>query len=103
MSIDQELIISQQFSLLGQRGSGVIRGNPMVIPIENSFLYLEPVYLIAKEPITVCVLVPTSPDIRYGLAVCPVTLRKVFSLPATREDAEGSRGHYDRGIPLNYK
>jgi uncharacterized membrane protein (UPF0182 family) len=27
----------------------VIRGNLLVIPIENSFLYVEPVYLIAEE------------------------------------------------------
>ncbi len=47
--IDQEPTISQQFSLWDQRGSRVIRGNLLVIPIENSFLYVEPVYLIAEE------------------------------------------------------
>ncbi|MGF1668948.1 MAG: UPF0182 family protein, partial [Balneolaceae bacterium] len=35
-------------ALWDQRGSRVIRGNLMVIPIENSFLYVEPVFLLAE-------------------------------------------------------
>ncbi|MFU8813220.1 MAG: UPF0182 family protein [Balneolaceae bacterium] len=45
--IDQDPEISQQIALWDQRGSRVIRGNLMVIPIENSFLYVEPVFLLA--------------------------------------------------------
>lgn len=45
--IDQEPTISQQFSLWDQRGSNVIRGNLLVIPLNNSFLFVEPVYLRA--------------------------------------------------------
>jgi uncharacterized protein len=45
--IDQNTEISQQLALWDQRGSRVIRGNLMVIPIEESFLYVEPVFLIA--------------------------------------------------------
>ncbi|MDX1617648.1 MAG: UPF0182 family protein [Balneolaceae bacterium] len=45
--IDQDTDISRQLSLWDQRGSQVIRGNLMVVPIENSFLYVEPVFLIA--------------------------------------------------------
>ena len=37
--IDQNTLISEQLSLWDQRGSRVIRGNLIVIPIENSFLY----------------------------------------------------------------
>ena len=47
--IDQNTTISQQFSLWDQRGSSVIRGNLLVIPIENSLLYVEPVYLRAEQ------------------------------------------------------
>jgi uncharacterized protein len=47
--IDQEPGVSQQLSLWDQRGSRVIRGNLLVIPIENSFLYVEPVYLVAEQ------------------------------------------------------
>lgn len=43
--IDQEPDISQQLSLWDQRGSSVIRGNLLVIPLNNSFLYVEPLYL----------------------------------------------------------
>lgn len=43
--IDQEPAISQQFTLWDQRGSNVIRGNLLVLPIHQSFLYIEPVYL----------------------------------------------------------
>ena len=46
--IDQDPEISQQLALWDQRGSRVIRGNLMVIPIENSFLYVEPVFLLAE-------------------------------------------------------
>jgi uncharacterized membrane protein (UPF0182 family) len=45
--IDQEPTISEQFSLWNQRGSRVIRGNLLVIPLNNSFLYVEPVYLLS--------------------------------------------------------
>jgi uncharacterized membrane protein (UPF0182 family) len=46
--IDQNTRISEQLSLWDQRGSRVIRGNLVVIPIEKSFLYVEPVYLTAE-------------------------------------------------------
>jgi len=47
--INQDTIISQQFSLWDQRGSNIIRGNLLVIPIEDSILYVEPVYLKAEQ------------------------------------------------------
>jgi uncharacterized membrane protein (UPF0182 family) len=46
--IDQNAAISEQLSLWDQRGSRVIRGNLIVIPIDNAFLYVEPVYLLAE-------------------------------------------------------
>lgn len=46
--IDQRSDISESFSLWDQGGSSVIRGNLMVIPIENSILYVEPIYLAAE-------------------------------------------------------
>ncbi len=46
--IDQNTEISQQLSLWDQRGSSVIRGNLMIIPVEDSFIYVEPVFLIAQ-------------------------------------------------------
>jgi len=43
--IDQDTEISQRMTLWSQSGSRVIRGNLLVIPIEESLLYIEPVYL----------------------------------------------------------
>ena len=47
--IDQDPQISQQFTLWSQSGSRVIRGNLLVIPIQQSLLYVEPVYLRAEQ------------------------------------------------------
>ncbi len=47
--IDQDTAISQQISLWNQQGSRVIRGNLIVIPIANNFLYVEPLYLLAES------------------------------------------------------
>ncbi|MEE9398833.1 MAG: UPF0182 family protein, partial [Dehalococcoidales bacterium] len=47
--IDQDTAISSQFTLWGQRGSQIIRGNLLVIPIEQSILYVEPIYLRAER------------------------------------------------------
>jgi hypothetical protein len=47
--IHQNTDISQQISLWNQMGSRVIRGNLLVIPIENSILYVSPLYLRAEQ------------------------------------------------------
>jgi uncharacterized membrane protein (UPF0182 family) len=47
--IDQDSRISQLLSLWNQQGSRVIRGNLLVLPIENSTLYAEPLYLQANQ------------------------------------------------------
>ena len=46
--INQNTTISQQLTLWDQRGSRVIRGRLIVTPIENSFLYIVPLYLQAE-------------------------------------------------------
>jgi uncharacterized protein len=47
--INQNTEISQQLTLWNQMGSRVIRGNLLVIPIENSILYVSPLYLRASQ------------------------------------------------------
>ena len=47
--IDQDTTISQQLSLWNQMGSRVIRGNLLVIPIDDTLLYVEPLYLSAES------------------------------------------------------
>ena len=46
--INQDPEISQQLSLWDQGGSQVVRGNLLVIPIEESLIYVQPLYLKAK-------------------------------------------------------
>ncbi len=43
--IDQDTVISSQLTLWSQVGSTVLRGNTLVVPIEDSLLYIEPIYL----------------------------------------------------------
>ena len=46
--IDQDSEISKQLTLWSQQGSRVTRGNLLVIPINNSILYIEPLYIQAE-------------------------------------------------------
>jgi uncharacterized membrane protein (UPF0182 family) len=46
--INQDTEISQQLSLWDQAGSQVIRGNLLVIPIEESLIYVQAIYLRAE-------------------------------------------------------
>ncbi|HYN48247.1 MAG TPA: UPF0182 family protein, partial [Candidatus Nanopelagicales bacterium] len=43
--IDQDPVISSQVTLWNQSGSEVVRGNLIVIPVQDSIIYLEPIYL----------------------------------------------------------
>lgn len=43
--IDQDTSISSQLTLWSQMGSDVLRGNTIVIPLEESLIYVEPIYL----------------------------------------------------------
>ena len=47
--INQDPEISSQITLLGQAGSRVIRGNLLVIPIGQTVIYVQPLYLQATE------------------------------------------------------
>ncbi|NTW29004.1 MAG: UPF0182 family protein [Coriobacteriia bacterium] len=47
--INQDAVISPQLSLWSQRGSQVIFGNMLVIPIKNSIVYIQPLYLQAEQ------------------------------------------------------
>lgn len=47
--IDQDPVISEQITLWSQKGSSVIRGNLLVIPLGSSVLYVEPLYLQAQQ------------------------------------------------------
>jgi hypothetical protein len=47
--INQDPVISQQISLWNRQGSRALQGNLLIIPIEQSLLYVEPLYLEAER------------------------------------------------------
>ena len=47
--INQDPVISQQISLWNREGSRAIQGNLLIIPIEESLLYVEPLYIEAER------------------------------------------------------
>ena len=47
--IQQNDEIAEQFTLWGQQGSDVIQGDLLVVPIEDSIMYIQPVYLQSAE------------------------------------------------------
>ena len=114
--IHQNTDISQQISLWNQMGSRVIRGNLLVIPIENSLLYVSPLYLRAelgqlpelKRVIAAygdrVVMEETLPAALAALfkdsvpvASLPTRAGTASSGPAD-ERAREALGHYDRAI-----
>lgn len=47
--INQNPVISQQFGLWDRAGSEVVQGNLLVLPLGKALLYVEPVYLRARQ------------------------------------------------------
>jgi hypothetical protein len=73
--IDQDPIISEQITLWSQKGSSVIRGNLLVIPLGNTTLYVEPLFLQAQQS--------QLPELRRVI----VTYGTVIVMEPTLEDA----------------
>jgi uncharacterized membrane protein (UPF0182 family) len=115
--INQNTEISQQISLWNQMGSRVIRGNLLVVPIENSILYVSPLYLRAESG--------QLPELKRVIAAygdhvvmedtLPAALAALFrqSIPAATlpmppagaspsavaaEQAREALGHYDKAM-----
>jgi hypothetical protein len=47
--INQDQTISKDLSLWNQQGSQVLRGQTLVLPVGNTFLYVDPIYIQATE------------------------------------------------------
>jgi uncharacterized membrane protein (UPF0182 family) len=47
--INQDQNISKDLSLWNQQGSRVLRGQMLVLPVDNTFVYIEPIYIQAAE------------------------------------------------------
>src|SRR5260370_3852630 len=48
-SINQDQKISKDLTLWNQQGSQVLRGQMLVLPVEHTFLYVEPIYIQASN------------------------------------------------------
>jgi uncharacterized protein len=67
--IDQDSTISAQVTLWDQAGSTVVRGNLIVVPVQDSLLYLEPIYLpssTSKFPEFKKIVVASSSRVVWG-------------------------------------
>jgi uncharacterized membrane protein (UPF0182 family) len=92
--IDQDSFISQQLSLWNQRGSQVIRGNLLVIPIERSLVYVEPLYIAAEKgqlPELKRVIVGFGDRIAMAETL-EDAMARVFGGPAASAGAEAAPG-----------
>lgn len=47
--VNQDPVIAQQLTLWNQRGSGVLFGNLLVVPMNESIVYIQPLYLQAEQ------------------------------------------------------
>jgi len=124
--INQNPEISRQLSLWNQLGSKVILGNLMVIPIEDSLLYIEPLYIRAENaqmPQLQRVIASYSDRVVMGdnldqtldalFRVAPPSVPEVAQLPppaaagapaapgpslSTAADTKQASEHYDRAL-----
>ncbi len=88
--IDQNTEISKEFSLWNSSGSQYSRGNMFVVPIEDSLLYIEPVYLEATNssiPEVKRVIVVYGDNIAYE-ATLAEALNSLFGEGSAYESTE---------------
>lgn len=116
--INQDTEVSRQISLWDQRGSQVIQGTLLVIPIENSLIYVQPLYLraetgkipelkrvivayenrIAMEETLDAALSRIFGDVKVSEEAAPSS---AVRLPAIKEEtglASAAREHFDRAM-----
>ena len=97
--INQDPEISTQFTLLNRSGSRLIRGNLLVIPVEQTVLYVQPVYLRATgsggsptELTFVIVATNTRVEMRP-------TLEEALAAVAGAEESGAAPGGNVEGLP----
>jgi len=68
--INQEPVISREFSLLSQGGSEVIQGNMLVVPIEESIMYVQPIYVSADPEVSAAGSdIAALPEVKFVIVV----------------------------------
>jgi uncharacterized protein len=98
--IDQNTTISQQLTLWDQRGSRVIRGNLIPVPIEHSFLYVVPVYLTAEGtnfPQLKRVIVISADKVAMEPTL-DEAIQSVFGTQQPQSPAQAPRGRPEFGL-----
>jgi hypothetical protein len=100
--INQDPVISQQISLWNQQGSRVLRGSLLAIPIEESLIYVQPLYLSAEQG--------ALPELRrvivaFGnqIAMEPTleqSLQRIFGGRVRGDDAPAARSPDGRPTPV---
>ena len=116
--IDQDTVISQQLSLWDQMGSRVIRGNLLVIPVEDSVVYVEPLFLrseqgqipelkrviaaygdrVSMEPTLEAALRNVLGDRRARGASPPTGAPAAPVVRELHEEIRGARSHYEAAL-----
>jgi uncharacterized membrane protein (UPF0182 family) len=96
--INQDPLISQQISLWNQQGNRVLKGSLLAIPIDESVIYVLPIYLASEQG-------GALPELRrvvvaYGnqIAMEPsleLSLQRIFG--GRSERVPGATGGHDRG------
>jgi uncharacterized membrane protein (UPF0182 family) len=116
--INQDTEISRQISLWDQRGSKVIQGTLLVIPIENSLIYVQPLYLraetgkipelkrvivayenrIAMEETLDTALSRIFGEVRVSDETLPVSALRPAAVPAQKGLASQALQHFERAM-----
>jgi uncharacterized membrane protein (UPF0182 family) len=107
---------AQERTLLGQTGSRVLFGNLFVVPIEDSFLYVQPVFVLAQQATAIPelkrVVVVNGDTVVVGATLAEALARAVGQRPPERPppEEEAPRGvqellaraveHFDRADAL---
>jgi hypothetical protein len=81
--IDQDPVISAQLSLWNQQGSNAVRGNLLVIPVANTLVYIEPLYLQASSG--------KIPELKRVIVADPNTVKMADNLGLALVELFGER------------
>jgi uncharacterized membrane protein (UPF0182 family) len=93
--IDTNPEMSEKLTLWNEGGSTVIRGNMLVVPVDNAIFFVEPIYLqaqIATMPILTQIVVAAGDKIAWGENF-DMAMEKVFGI--------GEKVEPDTGVPVD--
>jgi uncharacterized membrane protein (UPF0182 family) len=93
--INQDPAVSQEITLLGQRGSNVVFGNMLLVPIEGSLLWIRPLYVEAEGttplPQLKKVIVVSGDQVVMENSLREALVRLFGSSPPTLEQQGGAQ------------